>query len=57
MKFKGWTSAEEKVDAPTPWADFELCLYSSEIGEVFQGKDVKDILKVSGYRIKLEKIK
>ena len=59
MKFKGWTCEDERKECPNlRWADFNVVLHSNEIGETFTcALDIKRILKASGYRIKLEKVK
>ena len=56
LTFKGWWSEDEKADSPEPWETFHVVLLGAEAGDMTDECDVQEILKVSGYRLKLERI-
>ena len=57
MKFIGWMGDGDELDCEKPWVNFKICLYSEEIGEMFDDvKTINRILKVSGYKIILKRI-
>ena len=58
LRFKGWWEKAEVADSPKPWETFEVWLMGCEAGDVVDNeKDIRRILKLSGYRLTLEKIK
>lgn len=58
LRFKGWWEAAERKDSPRPWETFEIWLCGCEAGDVVDNqRDIGRILKLAGYRLKLEKIK
>lgn len=59
MEFKGWWSEDEKDGSPKPWETFTIILHGEEAGDFVTGEhgfSVEEVLKISGYKLTLEKI-
>ena len=56
--FMGWWSESEKEDSPEPWEGFHISLHGKEAGDTADNpEEIERILKVSGYRLTLERSK
>ena len=56
LVFRGWWERAEKKETPA-WETFKIMLNGIEAGDfVDSPRDVRRILKLSGYKLKLERI-
>ncbi|MBL4767864.1 MAG: hypothetical protein JKY94_09140, partial [Rhodobacteraceae bacterium] len=57
ITFKGWWAEAEKSDVPEPWEHFTVVLHGRVALDYVPHEDLAEVLRASGYRLVLEKIK